>query len=207
LLILTINKLDELVTAQFPNIVKDISFDLFWRYPAMLYGLKEAFKLNIYNEKIICMIRQWLPYFEAYIPSLHINRLYIAVALKQISFITPDNRLEKQIQILLFTTDFEVLKTEVNHNEINVRIGWTGVAWLLNFASKELQPDYSNYPLINQTYCEIIEKHKDQIENLQQNSQSGSSSQLGLSLGLAGIGLMELLWPGILPGSISPNPG
>lgn len=201
LLILTINKIDQMVPAQFPSIVKDINFDLFWRFPAILFGLHNAFKLNIYNEKIICMVRQWLPYFETYLPSLHINRLFLAVVMKQITSQIPDKRLEKQIQILLFATDFEVLKTEVDHNIINIRIGWPGVAWLLNVASKELTPDLPNYQFITQTYYSIIDRHSDQLEKRQQSIPVETSIQYGPGLGLTGIGLMELLWPGIISGN------
>jgi lantibiotic modifying enzyme len=198
LIILTINKIDELVTSQFPNIVKEMQFDLFWRFPVMILGLEEAYKLTVYNDKIVCMFRQWLPYFEAYIPSLHINRLFLAVALKQINELMTDKRLEKQIQILLFATDFEILKTEVDHEALNLRNGWPGVALLLNIASKELPSDMPNYQLIEQTYKTIIERHNDTFENLSLNNQDATSQEFGLALGLSGIGLTELLRPGIL---------
>lgn len=203
LLIQTINRIDELVPSQFPSIVKDENFDLFWRFPSMLASLHEAYKLNFYNEKIKCMLKQWLPYFEAYIPSLHINRLFIAVVLKQLCFQIPDNRLEKQIKILLYSTDFEILKTEIDYSLINIRLGWPGVALLLRIALKEIEPDYPNYNLIGQTYFDIIEKHKGQLENLQQNMHDTKSIQSGLALGFSGIGLLELLWPGVLTGSES----
>lgn len=205
LLIQTINRIDELVPSQFPSIVKDVNFDLFWRFTAMLASLHEVYKLNIFNEKIKCMMKQWLPYFEAYIPSLHINRLFLAVVLKQLGLQIPDNRLEKQIKILLFSTDFEILKTEIDYSVINIRIGWPGVALLLHIALKEFEPDYPNYQLIGQTYIEIIKKQKGQLENLQENIQNAKPIHSGLAFGLSGIGLLELLWPGVLTGNGSQN--
>lgn len=205
LLILTINKIDELAIAQFPTLVKETQFDLFWRFPVMLYGLTEAFQLNIYNAKIGCMIRQWLPYFEAYLPSLHINRLFLAVILNRICSLMPESRLEKQCRILLFATDFETLKTEVGHGLLNIRIGWPGAAWLLNRASEEIPADWPNHHLISKTYQEVKAKHKNPLENLPPNIQEGNSLQSGLTLGLAGIGLMDLLWPGVLSGNGSPK--
>jgi len=201
LFILTINKIDEMVTVQFPLIVKEMNFDLFWRFPVMLFGLTEAFKLDIYNEKLRSMIRQWLPYFEIYIPSLNINRLYLAVVLQKIYSKMPEKRIEKQIQNLLFVTDFEVLKTEIDYNEYNIRNGWPGVALLLNIANKVLPADLPNHHLIIQTYNEIIERHINPLENIPLNITEESSTQFGLSLGLSGIGLEELLWPGILSGN------
>jgi hypothetical protein len=198
LLFLTINKIDELVTAQFTAIVKEMHFDLLWRFPVILFGLTEAYRLNIYNDKIKSMVRQWLPYFEAYIPSLHINRLFLAVLLLQINKLIPDKRLEKQARILLFATDFEVLETEVDHNMNNIRFGWPGFAWLLSIAMKVLPADWPSHPLIGQTYQSIIKRDKCSVENILPRNPDGSAMQIGLTTGLAGIGLMELLWPGIL---------
>lgn len=217
LFISTINIIDELVTIQFPTIVKETQFDLFWRFPVILLGLNEALKLNIYNDKIVCMFKQWLPYFEAYIPSLHINRIYLAVVLKQIYSHLPVKRLEKQIQILLFATDFEVLKTETNHFSIfldeliakdcynisNIRYGWPGVALLLNYASNELHLDWPNHQLIGQTFQTITKKHKIPFDNILLNIEEQNFMQYSLTLGLSGIGLIELLKPGILTGTLS----
>ena len=197
LLILVINKLDEVITNQFPSIVKEICFDLFWRFPVMLYGLTKAFKLDIYSEKIECMIKQWILYFEAYIPSLHINRLYMATVLTLINSCLPNKRIEKQIQILLFATDFDVLKTEVNAQALNIRFGWPGVVWLLYKASQIIPVSYPNYQLINVTRKEITKKHKGTLERAFTTSEA-NPKRFGISEGLAGIGLMDLLWPEIL---------
>ena len=198
LFILIINKIDETVSAQFPSIVKEVNFDLFWRFPLMLYGLTEAFKLDIYNEKIRCIIRQWIPYFETYIPSLQINRLFLAIVLQQINSLMPDKRIDKQIKILLFATDFDILKTEVDHFDLNLRHGWPGAALLLSIASKVLPTDLQNHQFIGQALQAIAEKHENPLENLPHDISDESFKQYGLSSGLAGIGLMELLWPGIL---------
>jgi len=201
LLFLTINKIDELVIDQFPTIIKEMHFDLFWQFPVVLHCLAEAFKLHIYNEKINCMISQWIPYFEVYTPSLHINRLFLAFALKRINSLIPDKRLEKQAHILLFAIDFESIKQETDYNMVNIRFGWPGVLWLLNLASKEIPADWPNHRLIGQTYHEIKEMCKNLLANFPLNITGVDSTKLGLTLGLAGIGLMELLWPGVLSGS------
>lgn len=195
LLILTINKLDEVVTSQFPAITKDMVFDLFWRFPVMLYGLVQAFELNIYNEKIRCMINQWIMNLEAYLPSMHINRIYLATVLSQVNTILPNKRIEKQIQILLFATDFEVLKTEVDLGAFNIRYGWPGVAWLLQQASAVIPVAYPNHLLIGLTRMDIMKKNKITLDYLQKNNSSENSKQYGLSEGTAGIGLLELLFP------------
>ncbi|WP_320167760.1 lanthionine synthetase LanC family protein [Mangrovibacterium marinum] len=200
LLILVINKLDEIVTTQFPSITKEMYFDLFWRFPVLFYGLAEAFDLNIYSEKIRCMVNQWVMSLEAYLPSMHINRLYMATVLTLIKYRVPNKRIEKQIQILLFATDFDTLKTEVDSQALNIRFGWPGVVWLLYQASRIIPANYPNYRLIDLTRKEIIQKYKVSLEK-DFTTVEANSKQFGISEGLAGIGLMELLWPEILEGN------
>lgn len=142
---------------------------------------------------------------ESYIPSMHINRLYLATVLSQLNTILPNKRLEKQIQILLFATDFEVLKTEVDPGASNIRYGWPGFVWLLRKASQILPATYPNQQLIASTCIEITTNYKTTLDNFQINNISDNSKLFGLSEGFAGIGLMELLWPGILTGEYNLN--
>jgi hypothetical protein len=129
---------------------------------------------------------------------LHINRLYLAVVLKQIYILLPDKRLEKQIQILLFAIDFEVIKTEIDHDALNIRNGWPGVALLLNIVLKEIPSDWPCYDKITLSYNSITERHKNLHENFLQTITEESATDFGLSNGATGLGLIELLWPGIL---------
>ena len=192
LLILTINKIDELATTQFSLMVKEMVFDLMWRYPVMLYGLSEAFRLNIYNEKINCIIKQWIPNLEAYIPSMHINRLYLATALMQIYTQIQYPRLEKQIRILIFSIDFNILKTEINPDQINVRYGWPGCIILFRQALRLIPPDYPNYPQIKSTYNFILKKYSDTLNSIQLLHLIPGTKKSGISEGIAGIGLFKL---------------
>jgi hypothetical protein len=198
LLILTINKLDEIVPAQFPSIVKEMNFDLFWRFPVLFYGLTEAFQLGIYNPKIVNMVRQWLPYIEAYIPSLHINRLYMSMVLRNIAAFIHDGRLLKQVQILFYATDFQKVKTEVDLNGFNLRFGWPGALWLLKLAINKIPTEYPNYSLIKQTYLEISGSQRLKIEKLISDYSMDTTVQSGFSNGLTGIGLTDILWPEFL---------
>lgn len=197
LLFLVINKLDEIVTTQFPSITKEMYFDLFWRFPVLFYGLSEAFDLNIYSEKIRCMVNQWVMNLEAYVPSMHINRLYMATVLWLINAKVPNKRIEKQIQILLFATDFDILKTEVDPQALNIRFGWPGVVWLLFQASRIIPANYPNYRLIDVTRKEITQKYKVSLGKDFATNEA-NPRQFGISEGLAGIGLMDLVWPEIL---------
>ena len=195
LLILVVNKLYDLVTPQFPLIVKDFYFDLFWRFPVMLFALVEAYKLNIYNQKIICMIKQWLPNFEAYIPSLQINRLYLATILKQIHSQIPEQRLEKQINLLLFSTDFKALINEIDPELKSVRFGLPGFMIVLNQAVKSFPPDFPNYFDLFNTYKGLKKELANLLESFRVEDFKSKQTMYGLSEGIAGLGLLNILLP------------
>lgn len=198
LLIHTINKTDEVVTSQFPSIVKEQHFDLFWRFPAVLFALTEACGLGIYNRKIEQVKKQWIMYFEAYIPSLHINRLYLALVLHRLNRIFQNQRIEKQIQILLFATNVNEITTEFDSNYTGIRYGWPGAVWVLHQVLKSIPRDYPNYDDVEKSYNQLKEKITGLNSNLLQNQAATTPIQhKGIGSGVTGVALMDLLWPEI----------
>ncbi len=195
LLILVINKLYELVTPQFPFIVKDFFFDLFWRFPVVLFALVEAYKLNIYNQKIICMIKQWVPNFEAYIPALQINRIYMATVLKQIHAQIPEQRLEKQIKLLLFSTDFKAIKNEIDPDLNSVRYGLPGFMIVFDQAVRSFPPDFPYYSDLLETYKVLKKELTNLFETFRVEDFKSKQTMYGLSEGIAGLGLINILMP------------
>jgi hypothetical protein len=192
LLILVINRLYELVTPHFPGLVKEMQFDLCWKFPIMLYGLSEAFRLEIYNEKIKCIYRQWLPNFEAYIPSMHINRLYMATLFQKIATQVPDERLDKQIKILLYATDFNIILNEIDPQQTNLRFGWPGMILILSIAKRTLKPGIPNYQLIEKCRDRIWDERKGVLAIIDTPDFINKSKSLGISEGMASIGLFLL---------------
>lgn len=195
LMIMTINKIDEQANTQLPYIVKDMYFDLMWRFPAVLLALNEAFRLNIYNEKIYSIIKQMIPNLEVYIPSLHINRIYLATLLMKIHSNVPDKRLEKQAQLLLFAADFEILKTEIDTAEINIRFGWPGFLLILHQAIEVIPEGFQGYSQLKTTYQYIKKTYIDTIISLQYSDLKSNIKLSGISEGIAGIGLFSLFIP------------
>lgn len=195
LFILTINKIYDVVTPQFPYIVKEICFDITWRYAVLLRGLRDAFRLNIYNEKIICMIKQWLPNLEAYLPSMHINRLYLALVLKQIHSQIPDSRIERQIKILMYGTDFGVVLNEVDPNQKCLRFGLPGFLIIMNQAKYIMPLNYPNYTLLCESYQVLLKEYLESQMTIQLSDFKSEKTKFGLSEGIAGIGLLNLLLP------------
>jgi hypothetical protein len=191
LLIHTVNKIDEAAPANFPNLVKEHYFDLYWRFPAMLFALAETYQSGLYNHKIVLMLKQWVMYFNAYIPSLHINRLYLAVALHRINRFMHNTEIEKQIRILLFAVDFDEIITEFDHQHHGIRFGVPGALWVVHQALQNLPQQSVNYRKIRQLYTKLKTGFMSNQNLMFQNSQINKP---GISDGLSGIGLMQLLW-------------
>ena len=76
------------------------------------------------------------------------------------------------------------------------------MVWLLQQASEIIPVTYPNHKEIESCRFEIITKYKQGLENFQINTST--PKQFGLSEGLPGIGLMELLWPGIISEDYNP---
>ncbi len=194
LLMHVVNKIDEYATLQLPSIVEDICFDLLWAFPVMFYGLYEAYKLNIYNEKITRMVKQWLTNFEVFTPFLNINKIYLATTMSLFNKVIPDNRLEKQARLLMYSVDYDELLTEVDTKILNVWLGWTGFVWLLEKASDTIPTEYPNHQLLQQAADVIRKRNANELCKSLENSKTENLA-LGLANGIAGIGLFELLYP------------
>lgn len=197
LLILCINRLYELATPHFPLLVKDLIFDLFWRFPLLLYALTEAYQLNIHNRKILCMIRQWIPNFEAYIPSMNINRVYLATILKNINEFLCEQRLEKQIRLLLYCTDFKVLINEFDPDIKSVRFGLPGILIILDQAIKSFEPGYGGYPDLVDANKFLKTECGKMITLFSPEDFKSKNSKYGLSEGITGLGLASIIFPQI----------
>ena len=193
LLILIINRLDEIMTPQFAGITKDMIFDLCWRYPLMLCGLINAYNLNIYNNKIKNALAQWVLNFETFLPSLHINRIWMATELHRINAILCNHKLERQIKTLFFSVDLDELKTEIDYDALNFRHGWFGMSWVLSHALSTLPATVPNYELIRLFNEELISRLKPAYIQMIEAGNTAILGQPGLSDGLSGICLASIL--------------
>jgi len=161
----------------------------------MIYGLAEAYGLNICNEKIICMLKQWAPCLESYLSSMNVYKVYLATSLKYVNTLIPSIQFEKQIRILLYATDFKSLVNEINPKMLNVRFGWPGFAIILKSALKLFSPDYPNYLEMESAYDLILNKYQDTLNDIKPSPLTPRSKQQGICEGVAGMRLFSLVWP------------
>jgi len=189
LLILVINKLEQCYNKYFTSISKDICFDLFSGFPIQINALSQAYELGIYNSKIERILVQLLPSFETSMPSMHTNRLTLACELKYLHAQIPNQRLERLIDILLYTVDFDQLLNEISDETIGVRNGLAGLKYILWKLLKILPVESPYYMKVTQTlksFPEINEKFPD-------DEKLVTPQTLSLGEGIIGVKIMNLL--------------
>lgn len=197
-----INKIDKIAPEHFQSLTKDIHFDLLWEFPALLVVLRQSLDLNLYNEKIINMVNQWMVYLGSYLPSMHCHRLSLLLALYSINTYIHSIEMEQHIKVLAYSIDFNKLKSEVDPYAINIMHGWPGVVCLLSMASQYLNADYPNYHLFDKTRCEILHQYlnglEEQIDNLSKGISENKSISIGIVNGITGIGIIDLCYPEVM---------
>ena len=200
LLIKIINKIDEIAPDQFHNIGNEIQFNLLWQIPALFLALDQALDLNIHNRKITTMMEQWMFNLSTHLPGVHSLRLFLALSLYKINEKLKRKDIEKQIQILLYSIDFDVFRREIAPSTLNLQFGWYGTVLLLYLARQTFNESYPNYEKMEQLRREILSQHKekseeiiDSIQQLPLEKKVGVGQ--GLANGLSGIGMLYLLCP------------
>ncbi|MGV8137968.1 MAG: lanthionine synthetase LanC family protein [Mangrovibacterium sp.] len=188
-----INQIGDSVFSQLHSIQKDVEFDLFWRFPMLFLCVINALRLNIYNEKIERMFNQWTPSLEVCLPCLHINRLYLAIAFYRAGSILNNSRIDEVSKLLLFSTDVEQLRMEVNFDSDKIRYGYNGFLWVLHQAGKHIPGDYPRIKEIRWFEEEINTEIKSRTKNLFDSLSTDRRSQLDLCESCIGIFLWNIL--------------
>ena len=182
----------------------DLEFDLFWQYPILLLLLAKAFDLEVYNEKIEPMYKDWLLYLISVLPGLHSHRIYMAYALSEMNKRIKVKAVEEHIRTLLFSVNLSTLKNEINSYANNIRYGWLGIAFLLKRMEENLTDKENDFFRIHIFRKEIVNMYKpyliQTIEDLSEREKNriAKPPQYGIALGWAGIGILLLLCPDIL---------
>jgi lantibiotic modifying enzyme len=194
----SINKIDRIFPDHFHFMTKDVTFDMFGVFPVLFCLLAKSLELNIYNVKIINVVKQWTLYIETLMPSLQSNRLRLAISLFKLNSTINLPEIEKQIKVLLYSIDFDKLIQECNLNSLNINFGWMGQAFLLKTAGEIFKENYPNFDHIEPTRREIVnvcnERYSKLILKAIAETDEKKKPKTGLMDGLSGIGLMYLLY-------------
>ena len=200
---LIINKIDQITPVLFVNLVRDISFILFDDFFILFWSIIEAYQLNICNNKIVNMLKQWETYLIAYFPSQHFNRLFLAISLFRINNIIKSSKADNQIKTLLYSINADQLKTEINIiNVKNVRQGYLGQLIILDKCIKYFDTSFPNYSLIQSMRIDLLNLCNPLLINELNNASTDNNELINIKYGLAegwtGVGLLLLLLPNLL---------
>ncbi|MDR2038511.1 MAG: hypothetical protein LBQ60_11370 [Bacteroidales bacterium] len=194
-----INRIDEIAPDHFPFMVKDARFELFWTYSMLFYVITKSLKLNIYNEKIVNVLKQWILYIETLLPSLHSHRLSLAISLLELNKIINLPEIEKQINILLFSIDYNKFTQECDIDSFSFNLNWIGQVFILKKATILFDSKYSNYNKLEILRINMIrtfkKKFEERIAETLKETNAENKPNSTLLSGLSGIGLMYSVYP------------
>lgn len=191
-----VNKLEQAMPTQFVGITKDVYTSIIFNYPILFIYLKKAIDLNIYSSKILCMVQTWTLYMGSYIPYYNINKLYMLVALAYLNTLANDELLNKQISLLIFSFDFNIMLNEIDSKIMNINEGYAFVAILLYsaenlFHGTEFEVKCHNFRK------ELCAKHNHLYKQYLNNIPE-KNFNLNLINGFLGIELLNTLYPDVL---------
>ena len=200
---LTINLISQEALDHFMNLAKDINFSLWDNLYILLLGITDAYSLNIYNEKILNMLRQWESHWTSYIPGIHFNRLYLALNLYRINRILKSRKTNEYIKTLLFSLDINSLRSEVNVERCqSINTGYLGLIFVLKKSISILDPSYPNYTLLRPLMNEISDLCNShlllELDKISEGNCRMGDYDLGIVNGWAGVGLFLLQNPEIM---------
>ena len=184
-----INGLAEAMPATFDYISKDLYTSILWNYPLLFIYINKALKLNIYNDRIINILKEWTFYINAYSPFYNINKLYLAVSL--LNQTVKISKIERQIKNLLFAIDIDELYNEIDPKIMDINEGWFFVVMLLKaaediFKTTAYKETFSNTRIKIEKNYGIL--YDDFIERRKRQNRKFNAS---LIHGIAGIEIID----------------
>lgn len=188
-----IDKIDHQMPSVFPSLSKDLGFTLSWLFPVLLINLRKALELNLYNDKIKNMINGWMFYINTLMPATHMNRLYWVLALAYLNQYLCSGEIRKQIDVIMYSIDFESIKLEISSDSMNINEGWFSVVVIMKKAEELLAPECPNYSFLHDTRIEILKEYSVPFENYLQSD--ANQMDITLMRGLSGIALLFSLFP------------
>lgn len=139
LLILIINKISENIDQGYIIISEPVSFYSAWSLPLLLIFFKKVLVLDLYNYKIVNIIRhQLFPSLITFIPRLDVNKFYLLLAINQLNKSVKIIELVEFANVLQLNLDHEkILSTDFREMDIMIMNGAAGLFLLTEFAFRD----------------------------------------------------------------------
>ena len=188
-------RIDKISPTIFSSIYKDEYFTLLWHVPLLLVLLRRTLDLDVFNDKIINMVKTWLFYLETNQPYLHINKLYLAVSLAYLNEYLCFPEIKRRIEVLMFSVDLSKIEDELDIRIMNINDGWFGAVAILKKAEDLLDMGIPQYELLRETRINILEKYGALFDDYINETNREKPLDISFVHGLSGIGFLRFLWP------------
>ncbi|TKG93625.1 hypothetical protein EYV94_15365 [Puteibacter caeruleilacunae] len=190
LLIELINKLAEAVDSQKINFNEPDSFDILWDVPLLLIVLEQCLNINLYNSKIIQILKEIEAEVLTLLPQKHSNRAYLLLGLEKIAVKISSKRWKASAELLSQTIDLkEILSNEFTRRNVTLRTGKGGIALVLHLFTKLAVSSKLSFGIQDFQYTIREELNFEQWLN----SGKGGISKTDLLLGEFGLHLAYIL--------------
>lgn len=190
-----IDRLESAVPSIFSSISKDTFFSILWGVPLMIVYFRKALDLNVYNEKIKNTVKEWLFYLSCEMPAYNINRLYLAVSLAYLNEALKWNEISRIIDVLMYSVDFEELKSEIDSRIMNINEGWPVAIVILKKAEELLESSVPNFMRIRDVRLEILKKINKSWNTLLLSKIGDEMLDICFIQGLSGLAVLWCLFP------------
>ena len=121
-------------------------------------------ELGVHTHKIKGIVLNWTIYIRGNIPYYDINKLMLASALAYLNGIINNVYIEKQIEMLIFSVDFDNLEKEIDNRIESVNEGWLLTAYVLLQAEKYIGNKNKKYNQISSARKRITNVHLSRTE-------------------------------------------
>ncbi len=155
---LTIHIINELHSKVGSILMEDaVRFSLDTKLPLFLFVLSKIYQLNIYNYKIINILREITPFILSKYEYLDSQRLYLLWGISRINLFIKDERLAEHCNLLVSHIDVNKLIGEFRNKSVFLKDGIGGIYLLM------LSLEEDRKQVLNVKYFQ--EKAKEKMEN------------------------------------------
>lgn len=190
---ITIDKIQNIMPSAFSVMSKDLYITALWEFPLLFVLLRKALELGVYSHKISSMVNNWEIYMKGNVPYYNVNKLMLATSMAYLNEILSSKEIERQIDILVYSVDFDQIEKEIDDRIENVNEGWFLSAFVLYRATKDISRGHMKYGLIEKTRKQIVQKYYTKF--ISKVKKTYLCENLSLVNGLAGVTCMLALCP------------
>lgn len=191
---IAVDKLYELMPDILPKTSNDLYISVLWEIPFVFFNLSRIYELGIYRDKIKNVIRCWEVFIQSAIPFYNINKLYFAVSLAYMNRILKEPYIERHVDLLIHSIEFEEIESEIDLRVINMNEGWPLTVLILYFANQYIPKTQPKHMCFDTLRKKIL---RNNFSTLQDCLNLNSEKKVPISFinGIGGLSVAYAIWP------------